>query len=223
MESSRRVFNCKSSPDHFCYVCGLLTVATDRRPVNDTIRAAYFDYFNIHLNQDRKFVPNFICGSCRIGLHRWTRDEGRLQFGIPMIWREPKNHTDDCYFCATNINGFSMKNRHSIKYANVDSVSKPVCHSKTLPIPIPPIRKQQQDATHTPSSTTNQTTSSSAYSHESGGPKLFSQADLDDFVRDLNLSKIASELCASRLKDRNLLLPGNKYYSFELLSSNIAN
>lgn len=41
-------------------------------------------------------------------------------------------------------------------------------------------------------------------------PKFFDQAGLDDFIRDLNLSKDKAELCASRLKERNLLLSGTK-------------
>jgi len=39
-------------------------------------------------------------------------------------------------------------------------------------------------------------------------PQLFSQGELNDLARDLNLSKESSELLASRLKEKNLLQPG---------------
>ena len=38
--------------------------------------------------------------------------------------------------------------------------------------------------------------------------QLFSQNELNDLARDLNLSKESSELLASRLKEKNLLQPG---------------
>ena len=40
-------------------------------------------------------------------------------------------------------------------------------------------------------------------------PLLFNQSELNDLVRDLNLSKHASELLASRLQEKNLLQPGS--------------
>ena len=39
-------------------------------------------------------------------------------------------------------------------------------------------------------------------------PQLFSQEELNDLTRDLNLSKESSELLASRIKEKNLFQPG---------------
>ncbi|KAL4705674.1 hypothetical protein ACJJTC_011236 [Scirpophaga incertulas] len=44
----------------------------------------------------------------------------------------------------------------------------------------------------------------------SNDPKCFSQNELDDLVRDLDLSKQASELLASKLKEKNLLFSNTK-------------
>ena len=41
-------------------------------------------------------------------------------------------------------------------------------------------------------------------------PQCFNQAELNDLVRDLSLSKEASELLASRLNEKNLLQHGTK-------------
>jgi hypothetical protein len=40
--------------------------------------------------------------------------------------------------------------------------------------------------------------------------KCFDQNELNDLIRDLNLSKKSSELLASRLKEKNVLHPGKK-------------
>ena len=39
-------------------------------------------------------------------------------------------------------------------------------------------------------------------------PQLFFQGELNDLIRDLNLSKESSELLASKLKEKNLFQPG---------------
>lgn len=215
-----RTVQCKISPDNFCYVCALFTTKSDRRPVKDDIRVNYFNYFGIHMNQDRSYVPTYICSSCRTGLTRWADDQGHMRFGKPAIWREPWNHAIDCYVCTTNINGFTMNNRHKVKYANVASLSRPVPHSDALPIPVPPIRIQRQNLAQQISPSTSssaQVMNPSSASDQTDTPQLFSQADLNDFVRDLDLSKAKSELCASRLNDRNLLKPGNLSDAFSFL------
>lgn len=48
-------------------------------------------------------------------------------------------------------------------------------------------------------------TSSMSYTSDSLAPKLYTQAQVNDLVRDLELSKEKSELLASRLRDQNFL------------------
>lgn len=62
-----------------------------------------------------------------------------MPFAIPMVWRESKNHIDDCYFCCVNVVGFSTKNKNKILYPNLDSARRPIPHDDTLPIPVPPL------------------------------------------------------------------------------------
>ena len=54
------------------------------------------------------------------------------------------------------------------------------------------------------------------YVVEAEPPQLFSQSELNDLLRDLSLSKESSELLASRLKEKNLLLPGRRISSIGL-------
>ena len=59
-----------------------------------------------------------------------------MSFGIPMVWREPKNHVDDCYFCITQTQGFSNKSKHRIQYPSLDSAILPEPNSNEIPVPV---------------------------------------------------------------------------------------
>ena len=61
-----------------------------------------------------------------------------MPFAIPMIWREPKDHFQDCYFCLVNVKGFSSKHRKNITYPNLDSALRPVPLDPSMPAPVPP-------------------------------------------------------------------------------------
>ena len=34
----------------------------------------------------------------------------KMPFGVQMTWHKQADHSKDCYFCLTNIKGFSRKN-----------------------------------------------------------------------------------------------------------------
>lgn len=207
MESSR-LFVCKNSPDFFCYICGLFTSTTDRRTVSDEIRKLYFDYFRVHVNQDNSWQPNYVCSTCRRNLSKWSNSNGKMAFGAPMLWREQFDHENDCYFCLTNLKGATMGKRQSIVYANVSTVTKTVLHSDALPVP--PLSRIQEFSSQHSSSSLSQASSGNVFQPQinDNAPILFTQHDLDDFVRELNLSKSLSELAGSRLKDRKMLAKG---------------
>ena len=48
------------------------------------------------------------------------------------------DHSSDCYFCMTDIKGYTGKNKKLILYPDVPSAIKPVPHDEFLPIPKPP-------------------------------------------------------------------------------------
>ena len=53
-----------------------------------------------------------------------------------MVWREPRNHSDDCYVCLLNVAGLNAKKRKTIVYPDLPSALRPVLHSEVLPVPI---------------------------------------------------------------------------------------
>lgn len=123
-----------------------------------------------------------------------------------MIWREQQNHVNDCYFCMTNVSGFTKKTKSNVIYPNVPSAIGPVPHCETLPIPVPPNSFEEIDSSSSDDSKAS-TSSNSIYeaSTITNVPQLFEQSDLDDLVRDLNLGKKHAEILGSRLQQRNML------------------
>ena len=72
---------------------------------------------------DKKWAPHYVCSSCTENIRQWVYGKRKsLAFGIPMVWREPKDHITDCYFCLCNVTGITRKNKSALKYpTNLDS------------------------------------------------------------------------------------------------------
>jgi hypothetical protein len=103
-----------------------------------------------------------------------------------MVLREPKDHSIDCYFCLTNITGITSKSKHTVKYPNVPSALRPVPHNEELPIPKPPANVNMDDEDSAIDEADLEQVEASCSSSE---PNLLTQGDLNDLVRNLNLSK----------------------------------
>ena len=211
-----RQYLCNKSADSFCYICGLFVPINQRRYINEQIKDNYFKYFGIQIqNQDKCWNPHVVCSTCRLGLNKWSKNKGgHLAFATPMIWREPFNHQTNCYICLTNINGFNARNKHRIEYATVDSVTLPVLHSQQFPVPPSPVLSTQGIPDDEEDISESEAEATSGYYHDplyipdTEQPHPLTQGDLNDLVRDLNLSKSASELLASRLQQWSLLERG---------------
>ena len=66
---------------------------------------------------------------CVEHLRQWTKKVRKsLRFGIPMVWREPKNRLDNCYLCAVSTKGIKRKNRNSLVHLNLESAIGPIPH-----------------------------------------------------------------------------------------------
>lgn len=132
----------------------------------------------------------------------WYRGEKRsIKFAVPRIWREPKNHVNDCYFCIVNPSKRRKgKNAKLIEYPDLISSSAPILHSSQLPIPEPPKKISQSSL----SQSTNKTIEDEEFlpSQELSQEKLkhlITTEDFNDLIRDLNLPKSKAEILGSRL------------------------
>lgn len=203
---------CKNSSDIFCYICGQYCLASQRRPISPILTLYYSEYFGRPVeNQEEEWVPHISCKTCEINLAMWWKGSREcLSFGVPMKWSKPQNHDDDCYFCGTNVFGFSTKNKHKIAYPDRSSAVKPTLHGENCPIPISPNKRVSAKEDLIPESdddNDDDTTSDPDYISEAE-PHLISQTELNDLVRDLELTKEKAELLSSRLKQWNLLDKG---------------
>lgn len=210
MASSCR-WKCLNNPDSFCYVCGCYTLLHQRRNITSFVRRAYKAYFEVSLgDQDKKWAPHIVCHNCEEMLRDWTKGKRKgLTFGVPMVWREPKDHISDCYFCLVNTKGVGKKNRHKIAYPSIPSAIRPIPHSKQVPVPVFNGFDSSDDEEHENCHMTLQEiiseTEDSSDVIQSSDPQQFSQPELNDLIRDLGLSKKAAEILASRLQEKNLL------------------
>ena len=207
--SKSRRGKCINQPNLFCYICGLFTPTKMQRNITEFIENVYNAYFQFPLgHKDKDWAPHSVCNSCNSHLTDWfhgKRPSG-LKFGVPMIWREPSNHLEDCYFCLSKIKGLTAKNRGKGHYPDVPSATRPIQHSSSLPVPMPPENFNPSSASDAVQTETD--SSATGESEDKNVPHLLTQAALNDLIRDLDLSKDKSELLASRLKQRNLLQEG---------------
>ena len=58
-----------------------------------------------------------------------------MKFGTQMLWRERKNHNDDCFFCLVNIKGIIGGNQSKWTYPDIDSAKRLVANSDEIPAP----------------------------------------------------------------------------------------
>ncbi|UYV81492.1 K02A2.6-like, partial [Cordylochernes scorpioides] len=96
--------------------------------------------FNIKVGDQglEAWAPYHFCEICARRLTEWIKGERHMPFAVPMIWREPKDHSSDCYFCLTKTTGITSKSRHTVEYPDLPSAMRPVPHSDILPVPQPP-------------------------------------------------------------------------------------
>ena len=131
-----------------------------------------------------------------------------------MVWREPKDHVTDCYFCMNNMRGFNMHKKKTWIYPNLESAIRPVLHCEAVPVPtfitLPDIDDDDEVTEDTEVPLPVQDYDDSDFEGTSHLPQTFTQGELSDLVRDLNLSKEQAEVLASRLKEKNNLSDGTK-------------
>ena len=105
VEVSTKQRQCQNNPDVFCYICGKYMMAKYRFNVRDFTKKVYEPYFGMKLgDQDKSWPPHKVCKHCTEMLCSWTQGKvSSMWFVIPMVWCEPTNHHNDCYFCMVDM------------------------------------------------------------------------------------------------------------------------
>ncbi|XP_058848173.1 uncharacterized protein LOC131698720 [Acipenser ruthenus] len=118
---------CKHPADAFCYVCGqFIKTRAKKYSVEASAKMceAYKAYFGMPVgDQDKPWAPHFTCEHCKKTLEGWYRGEKRaMKFAIPRIWREPTDHSSNCYFCMVDPSKRRTgKNALAITYPDLPS------------------------------------------------------------------------------------------------------
>ena len=100
------------------------------------------------------------------------------------------------------------KTKKGIKYPNLLSAIRPVPHGPDLPVPSPPGNLSDESEN---SSLQSATEDIYFEPHQYDRPiDKFTQSELNDLIRELQLTKEKSELPGSRLREKNMLASGVK-------------
>jgi hypothetical protein len=175
------------------------------------MRKVYYAYFGVKLgDQNKSWAPHKVCCAGVEDLRKWSTGKKKaFRFDVSMIWKEPKNHNDDCYFCCCDVKGYNSKNKKVILYPNIPSALHPAVHGTEVPAPQP--TEILEDAYTNSSDSVGDDKEFQCHT-ESQSPQLFAQSELNDVIRDLGLSKEKAEILGSRLKEKNLLAAGTSTY-----------
>ena len=116
-----------------------------------------------------------------------------MAFAVLMVWREPTNHVEDCYFCLTLPikAGLSLKKIGTVKHPYLPSAIRPIPHSDSLPVPTPSqiheLKLNNEDGVeelNMPS-----TSYDSDFEQNDDLPHKLTQSELSDLIRDHYLSQ----------------------------------
>jgi hypothetical protein len=95
--SIRMQQKCVNSADKFCYICGDVTISSQKRAITPIIRKAYHLYFGCQIgDQDKSWAPHISCNTCVANLRKWlSRQRRSMPFAVPMVRREQTNHISE--------------------------------------------------------------------------------------------------------------------------------
>jgi hypothetical protein len=104
---------------------------------------------------------------------------------------------------------YNKKNKKGIKYPNLLSAIQPVPHGPDLPVLSPPLNLSDESES---SSLQSDTEEMYFDPHQYDRPiHKFTQSEMNDLIRELQLTKEKSELLGSRLRERNMMASGVKF------------
>ena len=104
---------CKNNPDRFCYIGSNVVPPNRQAKITDFVKKAHHDYFGVKLgNRDKPFTPRVCRKTCVENLRDWRNGKRKnMQFAIPIVWKEGKDHITDYYFCMINLKKINSKKK----------------------------------------------------------------------------------------------------------------
>jgi hypothetical protein len=120
-------------------MCGEFMIKKHQPIITGFMRKVYYAYFGVKLgDQGKSWAPQMVGHVSVEDPRKWSKGKKKaFKFGVPTICREPKIHSDDCYFCCCDVKGYKSKNKKVTLYPNLPSALRPVVHSPEIPVPQP--------------------------------------------------------------------------------------
>lgn len=214
-KTAKRRRICVNDPSEFCFTCG--QYCKDKSySLTLPFKTAYHRYFNLLVgDEDKDWSPHQVCSSCYRELTKWDRTRGQsgaLLITVPVQWREPQNHTDDCYFCLSVVRSVRKANR---TYGFCKSATKPEVRPKGSFPPVHPKANEPlsdddaEDGVDACASPLEPHQSDFLPSNDATKEFIpFSKDAFDAAVQAMGLSKANAELFGSILHEHNALAPG---------------
>ncbi|GAB0089264.1 hypothetical protein DMENIID0001_037820 [Sergentomyia squamirostris] len=207
MNTRRTVHQCKNPPDNFCNLCGNYMIKAQSHAISESLKIRYEKYFGVHFVQEGKWwIPSRFCSSCKTVLNLWSIGKKKnLPFSIPTSWAEPADETD-CFFCQTNVLGFSRKNKSSIMYPDYTCVKKAVADKLDKPSPPgtddPDVSWTDEDDEEEDILENDENQSNYG---DSGRRGVLTQEHVKEVTQSLNLSQRSAERLCTLLKNFDVL------------------
>lgn len=203
---------CKTNKDSFCHMCGEYSYEKNRLAISEGLAGMFEKHFGIIINYD-EWSPNIICTKCAQALRNVESGKRAMHsFSVPMTWQAPKEHPNDCYFCQVNVKGMNKNKKWVYPEGCASTPPNFVKKSKTESTPqtkiSEPVPSSFKD--HLNENNADRDWMPSEEEEEGAMMQQFTQLELNDLVRDLELTKEKAELLASRLKEKQLLAPKTK-------------
>jgi hypothetical protein len=174
-----------------------VTFARQRKAITAIVKNAYHLYFGCKTgDKDKSWAPHRCCRKYATILLQWLN---ALPFAVPMVWRELSNHATVCCFCIVPpvSGGIMNKKKWTIVYPNIPSALRQIPHGEDISVPELPkeFTIDSDDEDERESNSSSPEPPASTESHVSRGrssapqPHILTQDELNDLVRDLELSK----------------------------------
>ena len=91
------------------------------------------DILAVKLGIRTNWSPHSCCSRCSQYLRCWLIGTHQsVPFAVRVVWREQKDHFNDCYFCFTKIDGHNSEATHNVGYPNIPSALRPVEATSTM-------------------------------------------------------------------------------------------
>ena len=83
-----------NNADNFCYNCGEVTFARQRKTIITIVKKAYQLYFGCKIgDQYKSWTPHIYCRECLTNLSQGLNGKRyAMPFAVLMVWRETSNH-----------------------------------------------------------------------------------------------------------------------------------